>query len=49
MTALEELVNILVDFTPEQLEKFLSNPVTELILQPARASEFCPQADPLCS
>lgn len=49
MNAIDELVDILINFTPEQLENFLSNPVTELILQPARASEFCPQAEPLCS
>ena len=41
MTAFEELVNILIDFTPEQLKKFLSDPVTVSILQPEEASESC--------
>ena len=34
MTALEELVNILQDFTPEQLNQFLQDPVTVSVLQP---------------
>lgn len=40
MNAFEELVEILTSFTPEQLEKFLHDPVTELILQPVKASGF---------
>lgn len=43
MTAIEELVNILVSFTPEQLEMFLRDPVTESILQPVKASVPCHQ------
>ena len=39
MTALEELVNRLLDFTPEQLKQFLNDPITELILQPEEATE----------
>lgn len=42
MTALEELIDILVNFTPEQLEKFLTDPVTVSILQPEEASGSCP-------
>ena len=48
MNAFDELVNILVNFTPEQLSEFLRNPITELILQPEEASESCPLADSLC-
>jgi hypothetical protein len=36
MTALEELINIISEFTPEQLEEFLRHPVTESILQPVK-------------
>lgn len=43
MTEFEELVNILLNFTPEQLNQFLHDPVTELILQPEEASESCLQ------
>ena len=39
MTALNELVNLLVEFTPEQLNQFLNDPVTVSILQPEEASE----------
>lgn len=49
MTALEELVDILTNFTPEQLDKFLNDPITVSILQPAGASGSYPQAEPLCS
>ena len=42
MTALEELIDSLVNFTPEQLEKFLTDPVTVSILQPEEASGSCP-------
>lgn len=48
MKAFDELVNILLDFTPEQLNEFLRNPITELILQPEEASEPCLQAESLC-
>ena len=48
MTAFEELVNIIIDFTPEQLCEFMSNPITELILQPEEASESYLLADSLC-
>lgn len=38
MTAFEELVKLLIEFTPEQLNDFLCDPVTVSILQPAEAS-----------
>lgn len=40
--AIDELVEILVKFTPEQLEQFLTDPITLSILQPAEASGSCP-------
>ena len=43
MTAFNELVNILIEFTPEQLKQFLSDPVTVSILRPEEASESCLQ------
>ena len=44
MTPFEELVSLLQKFTPEELDRFLNNPVTLSILQPEEASELCPQA-----
>ena len=41
MKAIDELVNILVSFTPEQLVQFLNDPVTVSILRPEEASESC--------
>lgn len=43
MTALDELVNILRDFTPEQLNQFLQDPVTVSILRPEEEVESCLQ------
>ena len=43
MKAVDELVNILLSFTPEQLKQFLSDPVTVSILRPEEASEPCLQ------
>ena len=43
MKAVDELINIITNFTPEQLKQFLSNPITESILQPEEASEPCLQ------
>lgn len=43
MNAVDELVNILLNFTPEQLKQFISDPVTVSILQPEEASESCLQ------
>ena len=39
MKAIDELVNLLVNFTPEQLKQFLNDPVTVSILRPEEASE----------
>ena len=47
MKALDELVNILLNFTPEQLNQFLNHPVTVSILRPEEASESYPSAVPL--
>ena len=44
MCALEELIQSIIEFTPEQLEKFLHDPITVSILQAAKASEPCPPA-----
>ena len=34
MSAIEELLNYIVNFTPEQLERFLNHETTLSILQP---------------
>ena len=39
MKAIDELVNLLLDFTPEQLNQFLNHPVTVSILRPEEAPE----------
>lgn len=39
MSAVEELVNYIINFTPEQLEQFLNHETTLSILQPEEASE----------
>ena len=39
MKAIDELVNILISFTPEQLNQFLNDPVTLSILRHEEASE----------
>lgn len=41
MKAIEELVNIILNFTPEQLKEFLNDPVTVSILQPEEEAESC--------
>ena len=41
MKPIEELVNILLNFTPEQLKQFLNDPVTVSILRPEEASGSC--------
>ena len=33
MSAVDKLVNILLNFTPEQLKQFLNDPVTVSVLQ----------------
>lgn len=44
MSALAELTSIIANFTPEQLEKFLNNQITQSILQLEEAIEFSPPA-----
>lgn len=41
MNALEELIDYIINFTPEQLEQFLNNEITLSILRPEEASESC--------
>ena len=43
MKAIDELVNILINFTPEQLKEFLEHPITVSTLQPEEASQPCLQ------
>ena len=47
MSAIDELIKYLLNFTPEQLDKFLLNRITQSILQLEEASESCPQEEPL--
>ena len=39
MSAINELIEILINFTPEQLEQFLKHEVTSSILQAAKGQE----------
>lgn len=39
MTAVDKLVNILINFTPEQLKQFLDDPVTRSVLQLGEETE----------
>jgi hypothetical protein len=41
MAAINELIDLLIKFTPDQLETFLSHEITLSILRPEEASEFC--------
>ena len=43
MKAIDELVNILASFTPEQLKQFLNDPVTVSILRPEEEAGSCLQ------
>ena len=43
MSAIDELVKIILNFTPEQLHQFLNNPVTVSILQPEEEPGSCLQ------
>ena len=43
MSAVDKLVNILINFTPEQLKQFLNDPVTVSILQSVEEAESCLQ------
>lgn len=42
MNATNELINLLTSFTPEQLETFLKDPLTQSILQAEEATELFP-------
>ena len=46
MSALEELINIIIEFTPEQLEAFLRHPITVEILQAEEVAAPSPPAEP---
>ena len=46
MTPSEKLIDALLGFTEEQLERFLNDPVTVSILRPEEASEPCLQEEP---
>ena len=39
MNAFEELIDRLISFTPEQMERFMSDEITLSILRPGEASE----------
>lgn len=39
MSAVDKLVNILLNFSPEQLKQFLDDPVTVSVLQPEEEAE----------
>lgn len=43
MSAIEELMNYIVNFTPEQLEQFLKHEITLSILQPEEEAKSCLQ------
>ena len=38
MSALEELINFIIEFTPEQMEAFLRHPITAEILRDEEAA-----------
>ena len=46
MNALEELISIINEFTPDQLEAFLRHPLTVEILQAGATAEPSPPAEP---
>jgi len=48
MNTLNELITILTNFNPDQLEKFLTHEVTQSILQAEAKAEPCPLEAPLC-
>jgi hypothetical protein len=39
MSSVDKLVNIILNFTPEQLQQFLNDPVTRSVLQPEEEAE----------
>lgn len=49
MSATEELLNYIINFTPDQLDQFLNHEITLSILQPEGASELYHQGVPSTS
>ena len=47
MSAAEELITYIINFTQDQLDQFLKHETTLSILQPGEASESYLPADPL--
>lgn len=43
MSAVDKLIDYILNFSPEQLEKFLQNNVTKSILQPEEEAAPCQQ------
>lgn len=39
MSAVDELIKIILNFTPEQMQQFLNDPVTLSILRPEEEAE----------
>ena len=48
MSAINELIEHLINFTPEQLEKFVQNPLTQSFLQAEEVTESFPLEESLC-
>lgn len=48
MTALDELLTIISNFSQDQLDKFLSDNLTQSILRVEEEDSPYPLADPLC-
>ena len=46
MEPTEKLIEMLLGFTEEQLERFITDPITVSILRPEEASEPCLQEEP---
>lgn len=44
MSSIDELIKLLSNFTPEQLERFLKDPLTQSILQAGEEVEPYPPA-----
>lgn len=48
MSAIDELIKYLLNFTPEQLDKFLLNRITQSVLQSEEVAESSLLEDSLC-
>lgn len=48
MSAINELIERLINFTPEQLEKFIQDPITRSFLQAEEVAEPFPLEESLC-